>query len=178
MELKVNGKELQVKFNFASLKLWEEKIVDANGNKQSDDAMFDRLFTGLVQKDPRTLVNIFNGGLAHLGKDKPTYEEIFNAVSEKMGEKGVNKLAQELMAELTANGFFKGSMKLWMDSIERQIKGYDKFFKELKKPAKSATNEEKENYRQTMQRYQLLKDQSKPLLDEFDKMLGDTGVTL
>lgn len=61
MELKVNGKELQVKFNFASLKLWEEKIVDADGNKQSDDAMFDRLFTGLVQKDPRTLVNIFNG---------------------------------------------------------------------------------------------------------------------
>ena len=44
MELKVNGKELQVKFNFASLKLWEEKIVDADGNKQSDDAMFDRLF--------------------------------------------------------------------------------------------------------------------------------------
>ena len=33
MELKFGDKELQVKFNFASLSLWEEKIVDGDGKK-------------------------------------------------------------------------------------------------------------------------------------------------
>ena len=178
MELKFGDKESQVKFNFASLSLWEEKIVDSDGKKQEDSEIFDALFTGLVQKNPRTLVNILNGGLAYLGKDKPTYSEVFDAASDLMGSEGIDKLAQDLMAELTANGFFKGSMKQWFNSIERQIKGYDKFFKELKKPTKSATPEEKKNYQQMVRRYQLLKDQSKPLLDEFDKMLKDTETTL
>ena len=124
------------------------------------------------------LVNIINGGLAYLKNDKPSYSEVFDAVSELMGSEGVDKLAQDLMAELTANGFFKGSMKQWINSIERQIKGYDKFFKELKKPAKNAPKEEKERYDNLVQRYNLLKDQSKPLLDEFEKMLKGTGNTL
>ncbi|WP_394267730.1 tail assembly chaperone [Limosilactobacillus vaginalis] len=178
MELKINDKEFQTKFNFASLSLWEEKIVDNDGNKQDDTEIFDALFTGLVQKNPRTLVNILNGGLAYLGKEKPKYSEVFDAVSNIMGEEDIDKLAQNLMAELTANGFFKGSMKQWINSIERQIKGYDKFFKELKKPAKNAPKEEKERYDNLTQRYNLLKDQSKPLLDEFDKMLKDTEITL
>lgn len=178
MELKIDGQERRLKFNFASLLLWEEKIVDNDGNKQEDAAIFDTLFTGLVQKNPRILVDIVNGGLAYLGKDKPTYSKVFDGVSEKMGEEGIDQLAQSLMAELTASGFFKGSMKQWINSIERQIKGYDKFFKELKKPTKSAPDEEKEHYRQLTQRYQILKDQSEPLLDEFDKMLGVTGTSL
>ena len=178
MELTVNNKELQLKFNFSSLSLWEEKILDSESNKQDDAEMFDAIFTGLVQKSPRMLVNIINGGLAYLKNDKPSYSEVFDAVSELMGSEGVDKLAQDLMAELTANGFFKGSMKQWINSIKRQIKGYDKFFKELKKPTKSATPEEKKNYQQMVRRYQLLKDQSKPLLDEFDKMLKDTETTL
>lgn len=178
MQLKFGNKERQVKFNFASLALWEEKIVNSDGKKQEDSEIFDALFTGLVQKNPRTLVNILNGGLAYLDKDKPTYSEVFDAASELMSSEGIDKLAQDLMAELTANGFFKGSMKQWINSIERQIKGYDKFFKELKKPAKNAPKEEKERYDNLVQRYNLLKDQSKPLLDEFDKMLKDTGNTL
>ena len=178
MQLKFGNKERQVKFNFASLSLWEEKIVNSDGKKQEDSEIFDALFTGLVQKNPRTLVNILNGGLAHLGKDKPTYSEVFDAASDLMGSEGIDKLTQDLMAELTANGFFKGSMKQWINSIERQIKGYNKFFKELKKPAKNAPKEEKERYDNLIQRYNLLKDQSKPLLDEFDKMLKDTGNTL
>ena len=178
MELTVNNKELQLKFNFSSLSLWEEKILDSEGNKQDDAEMFDAIFTGLVQKSPRMLVNIINGGLAYLKNDKPSYSEVFDAVSELMGSEGVDKLAQDLMAELTANVFFKGSMKQWINSIERQIKGYDKFFKELKKPAKNAPKEEKERYDNLVQRYNLLKDQSKPLLDEFEKMLKGTGNTL
>ena len=178
MELTVNNKELQLKFNFSSLSLWEEKILDSEGNKQDDAEMFDAIFTGLVQKSPRMLVNIINGGLAYLKNDQPSYSEVFDAVSELMGSEGVDKLAQDLMAELTANGFFKGSMKQWINSIERQIKGYDKFFKELKKPAKNAPKEEKERYDNLVQRYNLLKDQSKPLLDEFEKMLKGTGNTL
>lgn len=178
MELTVNNKELQLKFNFASLSLWEEKILDSEGNKQDDAEMFDAIFTGLVQKSPRMLVNIINGGLAYLKNDKPSYSEVFDAASDIMGSEGIDKLAQDLMAELTANGFFKGSMKQWINSIERQIKGYDKFFKELKKPAKNAPKEEKERYDNLVQRYNLLKDQSKPLLDEFEKMLKGTGNTL
>lgn len=178
MELTVNNKELQLKFNFASLSLWEEKILDSEGNKQDDAEMFDAIFTGLVQKSPRMLVNIINGGLAYLNNHKPSYSDVFDTVSELMGSEGVDKLAQDLMAELTANGFFKGSMKQWINSIERQIKGYDKFFKELKKPAKNAPKEEKERYNNLVQRYNLLKDQSKPLLDEFEKMLKGTGNTL
>ena len=178
MELTVNNKELQLKFNFSSLSLWEEKILDSEGNKQDDAEMFDAIFTGLVQKSPRMLVNIINGGLAYLKNDKPSYSEVFDAVSELMGSEGVDKLAQDLMAELTANGFFKGSMKQCINSIERQIKCYYKFFKELKKPAKNAPKEEKERYDNLVQRYNLLKDQSKPLLDEFEKMLKGTGNTL
>ena len=178
MELKIDGKTLQLKYNFASLKLWEEKVTDDDGKKQQDDAIFDTLFTGLATKNPRVLVDIINGGLAYLGNAKPDYGKVFDAVSDLLGEKGLDKVAEQTMAELTANGFFKGSMKRWINSIERQIKGYDKFFKNLKKPTKSASEEEKERYRQLTQRYQLLKDQSEPLLDKFDKMLGDTGVTL
>lgn len=178
MELKFGDKELQVKFNFASLSLWEEKIVDGDGKKQEDIVIFDTLFSGLVQKDPRALVNVLNGGLAYLGKEKPTYAEVFDAASDLMGEEGVDKLAQDLMAELTANGFFKGSMKQWINFIKRHMKGYEKFFGELKKPAKNAPVEVKERYNDSIQQYNLLKDQSKPLLDELDKMLKDTGNTL
>lgn len=177
MELKIDDKPLQIKFNFASLKLWEEKITNEAGDKQSDREMFDQLFTGLVEKNPKMLVNVFDGGLAYLGNDKPTYPGVFDAVSDLLGEKGIDQVAQDLMAELTANGFFKASMGQWINSIKKQMKEYDKFFKE-QKPAKNASKDDKERYKQLEQRYQILKDQSRPLLDEFEKMLKDTGSTL
>lgn len=177
MELKVDGKGLQIKFNFASLKLWEERITNEDGDKQSDREVFDQLFTGLVQKNPKMLVNIFNGGLAYLGNDKPIYSQVFDAVSDLLGEKGVDTIAQELMAELTANGFFKASMGQWINSIKQQMKEYDKFFKE-QKPAKNASKDDKEQYKQLERRYQILKGQSQPLLDEYEKMLKDTENTL
>ena len=177
MELKINGKEQQVKFNFASLKLWEDKITDANGDKQTDREVFDQLFTGLVQKTPRTLVDIVNGGLAYLGNKKPTYSEVFDAVSDLMGSDGLNKLAQDLMAELTAVGFFKGSMGQWINSIKKQINNFDKYL-QGEKPAKNASKDAKEAYQTTERRYKLLKEQSMPMLNEFDKMLKATGTTL
>lgn len=93
MELTINGKTYQLKFNFASLKLWEEKITDDDNKKQDDDSIFDTLFTGLATKNPRVLVDIVNGGLAYLDKDKPSYGEIFDAVSELMGTKGLDQTA-------------------------------------------------------------------------------------
>lgn len=177
MELTVNDNNYQIKFNFASLTLWEDKIVNADGNKQSDRELFDQIFTGLVQKSPKMLVDIYNGGLAYLEKDKPTYSQVFDAVSELMGDQGIDKVAQNLMAELTANGFFKASMEQWINSIKKQMKDYDKFFKE-QKPAKNASKDDKEQYKQLEQRYQMLKDQSQPLLDEFEKMLKATENTL
>lgn len=177
MELTINDENYQLKFNFASLKLWEEKITNSDGDKQNDREMFDQLFTGLVQKNPKTLVDIFNGGLAYLDNNKPVYSEVFDAVSNLLAEKNADQVAQNLMADLTAAGFFKTSMGQWVNSIKQQMKEYDKIFKE-QKPAKNASKVDKEQYKQLERRYQILKDQSQPLLDEFEKMLKSTGSTL
>lgn len=178
MELKIDGKTLQLKYNFASLKLWEEKVTDDDGKKQQDDAIFDTLFTGLATKNPRVLVDIINGGLAYLGNAKPDYGKVFDAVSDLLGEKGLDKVAEQTMAELTAFGFFKVSMKQWMSSIKEELDNLDKLYKELKKPAKAAKKEAKEQYDQQVALYQASKNQFDPMLKNFEKMLKDTGITL
>lgn len=178
MELTINGKTYQLKFNFASLKLWEEKITDDDNKKQDDDSIFDTLFTGLATKNPRVLVDIVNGGLAYLDKGKPSYGEIFDAVSELMGTKGLDQTAENLMSELTAFGFFKVSMKQWSNFIKEQFNNLEKLHKQLKKPAKTAKQEAKERYDQQVALYQTSKSQFGPMLADFDKMLKDTGITL
>lgn len=145
MELEINNKSLSLEFNFASLKLWEKKLLDKDGNEQSHEDLFDQLFSGLVNKVPETLVDIVYGGLASQ-KPKPEYGDVFNAVSEIMGNEGLDKLSEQLMAELTAFGFFKVSMKQWRDSMKKMADLMSKGLKELKKPTKNAKPEVIQNY--------------------------------
>lgn len=177
MELKINNHTYELKYNFASMKLWENSLLDDDGKKQSHDDMFDELFSGLVNKVPETLVKIVDGGLAYLDK-KPTYEDIFNAVSDVMGNEGLDKLSEQLMSELTAFGFFKVSMKQWIEGMRHLVKVIETGLKELKKPAKSAKDEAVQNYVRQKNTLESTKDALGTTLSEFDKLAKATGITL
>ena len=177
MELKINGKPMTLEFNFASLKLWEKKLLDGDGNKQSYDDIFDYLFSGLVNKTPETLVEIVYGGLASQ-KPMPEYGDAFNAVSEIMGNEGLDKLSEQLMAELTAFGFFKVSMKQWRDSMKKMADLMGKGLKELKKPTKNAKPEVIQEYNQQKATLENTKEGLGETLDALDKLVKVTETSL
>ncbi len=177
MELKIGDKTYELKYNFASMKLWENSLLDEDSKKQSHDDMFDELFSGLVNKVPETLVKIVDGGLAYLDK-KPTYEDIFNAVSDVMGNEGLDKLSEQLMSELTAFGFFKVSMKQWIEGMKHLVKVIETGLKELKKPAKNAKDETVQDYIRQKNTLESTKDALENTLGEFDKLAKATEITL
>lgn len=178
MDLKVGKKSYELKYNFASLKLWEKKLVDEKGNKQSHEDMFDEIFSGLVNNVPETLVNVVYGGLAYLDNNKPSYGDVFNAVSDVMGNEGLDKLSEQLMSELTAFGFFKVSMKQWRDSMKRLDDLMVKGLKELKKPAKNAKDEAVNVYNRQKATLENTRDGLQTTLGTLDKRLKAIGITL
>ena len=177
MELQINNKSMELEFNFASLKLWEKKLLDSDGKEQSHEDLFDQLFTGLVNKLPETLVDIVYGGLANQ-KPMPAYSDVFDAVSGIMGNEGLDKLSEQLMAELTAYGFFKVLMKQWRDSMKKMTDLMGKGLKELKKPAKNAKTETIQNYERRKATLESTKEGLETTLAALDKLVKATEISL
>lgn len=156
MQLLINDKSVDVKFNFGSLLLWRDTLKDADGKKQDDDNIYDQMFTSLVNGEPYALTQVIYGGLAYLGNDKPSFSVVFDAVSELMNEKDPDELAKEVLAELDNNGFFKAQLNHWkrlMESLVTQLqKGLELL--EKNKPKKNASKEAQQAYLDSSQQLQ------------------------
>lgn len=118
MQLTINDKAYDIKFNFASLLAWRDTILDADSKKQDDDDIYDQMFTALVNGEPLALTQVLYGGLAYLGNDKPSYNDAFEAMSDLMNETYPDDLAGQVLAELDNNGFFKAQLKHWRQLME------------------------------------------------------------
>lgn len=146
--LTVNEKDHEVKFNFKFSKLADEKYgqSDEKGNKTGG---FHSVYIGLLQASNDSLVAFFDCGLSHLGKDKPSVEQIQDAIVERIEVDGDSEpLLKEAYKAMDESGFFK-----------QQSKKFWKNFELMKSTGK--TDEEKA---QNLKMYNMLMESRKELI--------------
>lgn len=110
--LTINGTEHEAKFNFAFSKKADEKY----GEEGKKGTGFHSVYMGLLQATNESLVAFWDCGLSHLkGKDKPSVDDIEQAIVERIEEDGDSiYLLKEAYQAMDESGFFKQqSKKLW-----------------------------------------------------------------
>lgn len=113
--LHINGTEHEAKFNFLFAKAAKEKYAEVDENGKKGDG-FNAIYMGLLQGSNESLVAFWDCGLAHLkGKDKPSAEDIENAIVARIEEdEDTIFLLKEAYNAMDQSGFFKQqSKKLW-----------------------------------------------------------------
>lgn len=113
--LLINGVEHEAKFNFLFSKKADEKYGEKDENGKNVGG-FHAIYLGLLQASNDSIVAFWDCGLAHLkGKEKPTLEDIQNAVVERIEEDEDSlPMLKEAYQAIDASGFFKQqSKKSW-----------------------------------------------------------------
>lgn len=100
---------------FSFSKRADEKYgdIDENGNKVNG---FHSVYMGLLQSSNDALVSFWDCGLAHIkGKEKPSVEDIQNAIVERIDEDGDTlPLLKEAYQAIDESGFFRQQLqKFW-----------------------------------------------------------------
>lgn len=117
--LTINGVEHEAKFNFQFSKKADEKYSEGEmkGKKGSG---FQAIYLGLLQASNESLVAFWDCGLAHLkGKEKPSVEDIENAISERVEEDEDSiGLLKEAYQAIDESGFFKQQSKKFWTNFE------------------------------------------------------------
>lgn len=173
------GKSYDVRFTFASLKSLHQEFkgeADTNGKKPEidDEEMFDRIATGLAQRQPMVLLKTLYGGLAHM-KVKPLFDNFFDDLSNVLLA-NPDELYTQVVAELNASGFFNLQIKHWktimQDYVDVSKAGIDKI--DENKPSDKAKQETKDKYekenRKQYNRFQAMYLQSTGLLEGFEEL--------
>jgi hypothetical protein len=118
-QLTINGTEYEAKFNFKFSKMADDKYgtTDDNGKKTGG---FHNVYMGLLQASNDSLVEFWDCGLNYLkGKDKPTLEEIQEAIVERIEEDGDSEpMLKEAYKAIDESGFFKQQSKKFWRNIE------------------------------------------------------------
>lgn len=113
--LKINGVEHEAKFNFLFSLKAKDKYGEVDENGKKGDG-FNSIYLGLLQASNESLVAFWDCGLAHLnGKDKPSVEDIQNAIAQRAEEdEDTIGMLKEAYNAIDQSGFFKQqSKKLW-----------------------------------------------------------------
>jgi hypothetical protein len=114
--LEINGKELEAKCNFRFDKLADKKYSDQdrNGNETGG---FHSIYMNLLQFSNKHLVAFWDCALDYLGKDKPSIQDIEEALEARFEEDGdTEPTFQEAFKAVDDSAFFKKQAKnFWRD---------------------------------------------------------------
>jgi hypothetical protein len=118
-KLEINGKELEGKctFKFDRLADKEYNEEDAKGNKSGG---FMSIYMNLLQRShPKYLVAFWDCALAHLGKDKPSVNEIETAIEDLLDDDETSEKAyKDAFNMVDESGFFKIQAKNFWKNLE------------------------------------------------------------
>lgn len=114
--LNIDGVDFEAKCNFKFDRLADERYneADKDGNKMGG---FMSIYMNLLQFDANSLSAFWDCALSHLGKGKPSQEQIEAVLMEKIDEEGDTEgLIKEAFGVIDNSGFFKKQAKnFWKD---------------------------------------------------------------
>ncbi len=147
--------EAKTGFKFKNIadKKYKTEQKDAKGNTTELDG-FMSVYLALLEYDLDALKQFWDCALAHKGNDRPTIEQIENALDEKIESDGdVDQSFQEAFQVLDQSGFFKKAVK--------QIK--DGLLQDGPEPKENETEEEKEKRKQEEEAAKIMKERYEEL---------------
>lgn len=112
--LVINGKEVEAKITFASERFADKKYGDKDENGR-DVAGLTNIYMNLLDYSNKHLVAFWDCALVHLGKTKPSIEEIESALEAKFEEDGDTLDAfKDAFNAMDESSFFKkAASKFW-----------------------------------------------------------------
>ena len=129
--LTIDGKEYEAKTNFKFERLANDKYNEESGGEKIGGFM--SVYFKLLQYDNDGLLAFWDCGLAHYKKDKPSQEQIEEALEELI-EQDSDKAFKEAFTVLDKSGFFKKKVNtIWKE------------FTKAQKPKKDETEKQKED---------------------------------
>lgn len=83
-KLTINGEEYEAKGSF----MFKRHATKQYSKKEEDKTVdgFDRIYGGVIERDPEALSMFWDCALSHLGKKKPAVEDIEDALMEAIQE--------------------------------------------------------------------------------------------
>lgn len=149
--LLIDGKEYEAKTNFKFERLANEKYSkDAEGNELGG---FTNIYLRLLQFENTALADFWNCALHHYKKDKPTLDEIEEALEEEIN-KDPDVVFKQAFKTLDGAGFFK-----------KQVKSIWNEFSKAPKKKKDETEEEKKERLQNEGMTKMMKERYKELTE-------------
>lgn len=149
--LTINEKDYYAKTNFKFERTANEKYSEKmDGNEVGG---FMSIYLGLLQYSNEAILQFWDCALAHYKKDKPTLDEIEEALDKRIEEDGdTEKLLKEAFGVLDESGFFRKQVKsTWKELTAEQ------------KPADDETPEEAKERKEQEQATEMLKKRRKEL---------------
>lgn len=116
--LTINGKEYEGKCDFKFNRVAKEKYneADESGNKTG---AFLSIYMGLMSKDNDKLLAFWDSALSHYKKDKPSVDDIEEALFERIEEEGAEVLFKEPFGMLEESGFYAPQRKEFWNGLEK-----------------------------------------------------------
>lgn len=116
--LTIKGKDYEGKCTFKFDRLADAKYneADANGNETGG---FMSLYMQLLQSSTKHLPAFWDCALEYLKKEKPSLEDIEEAIEQRIEEDGdTDQLFREAFKALDESGFYKKQAKSFLKNLE------------------------------------------------------------
>lgn len=116
--LSINNKQLDAKGSFAFDRLAEKKYngADEKGNKLGG---FMNIYLGLIAKDTQRLSAFWDCALEHHKENKPSVEDIEDALEKRMDSEGLEPLFKEAFAVIDEAGFYATKRNEFWNGLEK-----------------------------------------------------------
>jgi hypothetical protein len=147
--LVINEKEYKAQTTFKFERLANERYAELGGEKVGG---FMSIYLGLLEYDPLSLFAFWDCALHHYKKDKPSFDDIENALEEKIIADSEAPF-KEVFKVLDEAGFFKKRVKDIWKELER-----------VEKPKEDESEEDKKERKKQEEAAEMMKERRKELL--------------
>jgi hypothetical protein len=147
--LVINEKEYKAQTTFKFERLANERYAESGGQNVGG---FMSIYLGLLEYDPLSLLAFWDCALHHYKQDKPSLDDIENALEEKINADSEAPF-KEVFKVLDEAGFFKKRVKDIWKELER-----------VEKPKKDESEEDKKERQKQEEAAKMMKARRKELL--------------
>ncbi|QDI90210.1 hypothetical protein EPH95_02680 [Salicibibacter halophilus] len=121
MNIEINGKGYELNFGMKFIKEMDKRhFIENNGVRFGNG--INMLVVKLDQQDPLIIQDIVEAGLHQVKKDKPSTDDIEQAIEDMAEEKGLNEMTNDFLNELKKKRLLADKIKNTEENIEKEKK--------------------------------------------------------